>query len=133
MKLTIEIPDAHAGDVLTYVAALLAKSIPVAESTDPAPGHPELPLMPTPQPPANVLPEPEPEPPDFTKRDLPMPDDIPELPPLPEGKARWVNRGRFRGKSIESAIGSEIRYLSTGYDWQPTYHFSCDVIHIEAI
>lgn len=45
MKLTIEIPDAHTGDVLTFVAALLAKSTAVEAPADPAPGHPELPLM----------------------------------------------------------------------------------------
>ena len=45
MKLTIEIPDAHAGAVLEYVAGLLAKTQPVEATTDPAPGHPELPLM----------------------------------------------------------------------------------------
>jgi len=43
MKLTIEIPDAHTGAILEFVSALVAKSIPVEATTDPAPGHPELP------------------------------------------------------------------------------------------
>lgn len=43
MKLTIEIPDAHTGAILEFVSALVAKSIPAEATTDPAPGHPELP------------------------------------------------------------------------------------------
>ncbi len=45
MKMTIEIPDAHTGAILEFVSALVAKSLPVEATTDPAPGHPELPLM----------------------------------------------------------------------------------------
>jgi len=43
MKITVEIPDAHAGDLFQFLASLSAR--PVEASTDPAPGHPELPLM----------------------------------------------------------------------------------------
>jgi len=44
MKLTIEIPDAHTGSVLEFVAALIAKTSTVEAPADPAPGHPELSL-----------------------------------------------------------------------------------------
>ena len=37
MQLTLEIPDAHLGEVLTFIAGLVAK-------TSTVPGHPELPL-----------------------------------------------------------------------------------------
>lgn len=39
MKLTITIPDRHAGDLLQFIASLKGETI-----VDPAPGHPELPL-----------------------------------------------------------------------------------------
>ncbi len=42
MKLTIEIPDAHTGDVLRYLAGLIPSA--VEQVADPAPDHPELPL-----------------------------------------------------------------------------------------
>ena len=44
MKITIEIPDAHTGSLLEFLAALSAQSSPVEAVTDPAPGHPELAL-----------------------------------------------------------------------------------------
>jgi hypothetical protein len=43
MKLTIEIPDAHTGEVLRYLAGLIPAGVELA--ADPAPGHPELPLV----------------------------------------------------------------------------------------
>lgn len=44
MKLTIEIPDAHTGDLLQFLATLTARPLPEPLHNDPAPGHPELPL-----------------------------------------------------------------------------------------
>jgi hypothetical protein len=43
MKLTIEIPDARTGDVLQFLAGLIPAT--VEATADPAPGHPELPLV----------------------------------------------------------------------------------------
>ena len=42
MKLTIEIPDAHTGDLLQFLASIASRT--VEAPVDPAPGHPELPL-----------------------------------------------------------------------------------------
>ena len=38
---------------------------------------------------------------DPTLRDLPLDPSWPELPPLPEGMTRWVNRGDFRNVPVD--------------------------------
>ncbi len=43
MKLTIEIPDAHTGDLLQFLASIASRT--VEAPVDPAPGHPEIPLI----------------------------------------------------------------------------------------
>lgn len=71
---------------------------------------------------------------DPTMRDLPMGTDWPELPPLPEGKTRWVNRGDFRNvKAVRQPGGRDhIKYFD-GDEWCNTREFSGPFIHIEAI
>lgn len=71
---------------------------------------------------------------DPTMRDLPMPTDWPPLPPLPEGKTRWVNRGDFRNEKPQAAGGRHVRYFSEIDDaWVQTLTFSGAFIHIEAV
>ena len=126
---------------------------------DPAPGHPELPLpgMPVaasltglaiqagkPQTvqawcesriaaadPLKVAMDDPVEAEDPTRRELPW-GDLPEPPPLPEGKTRWVNRGTFSPVDSFDADGRVVRF-STGAGWMNATEFSCDFIHIEAI
>lgn len=116
MKLTIVIPDAHAGDLIQFIAGLTAK--PVEVTTDPAPGHPELPLVPAE---------------DITRRDLPFPNGL-TPPPLPKGKTRWIYRGRgFGYEGIP--VGDRVVFYDSGEGrWHDTDRFSCDFIHhIEAV
>jgi hypothetical protein len=106
--------------LIQLLGTLLAKTSPVEANPDPAPGHPELPLQD----------EAELEETDPTLRDLPLPDGLPELPLLPEGKTRWVYRGTFGGLSIP-ADGRIVRYFS--HDWRETRWFNTILHHIEAI
>jgi hypothetical protein len=131
----------------------------VTASADPAPGHPELPLAEMPVNPIESVQEwcerkirentgliaaadplkvamDDPVQDDPTRRVLPW-VDLPEPPPLPEGKTRWVNRGRFPNWPSGSGpfAGSRIvYYLGPNYrKWHDTIDFSGDYIHIEAI
>ena len=72
MKLTIEIPDAHAGELIQFLASITAKDTPQPEPTDP------------------------------TQRIVPIPDEMLPLPPLPKGYSKWVGRGTFEGQTIRA-------------------------------
>jgi len=162
MKLTIEIPNENAHLVLSLLATIAAK--PQEPQADPAPGHPELPLpdMPVNTVPQEIvdrafdcyereiLAKAIPADPcaadpfkvamddpfvaeDPTRREL-LWGDLPEPPPLPEGKTRWVNRGKFPNVNAGSgyAVGRRIvYYLIEGWCYSPD--FSGDTPHIEAI
>lgn len=67
--------------------------------------------------------------------ELPFPEGLPELPPLPAGKTRWVYRGTFSGVYPDCAltcIGRHIAYWD-GDQWCKTDNFSTLFHHIEAI
>jgi len=68
---------------------------------------------------------------DPTRRELPW-GDLPEPPPLPEGKTRWVNRGEFLKYNI-SATGRKVAFLDAEGTWRETFNFSTILPHIEAI
>jgi hypothetical protein len=68
---------------------------------------------------------------DPTQRDLPW-GELPEPPPLPKGKVRWVNRGRFRGVEFDTGDRT-VYWLNNNERWLETIEFSMDYIHIEAI
>lgn len=163
MKLTIELPTGVLADLTNTIARVnawldrqevldrvlakqlevndrimdaAAKAYGVEATTDPAPGHPELPLMPSAPPPAAVLPDPEPEPLDFTRRVLPLPAELSgTLPPVPEGKEGWVYRGTFGGNDDYPAPDRIVMFFdpATCSKWHQTSHFSCNVHHIEAV
>lgn len=133
----------------------------VTASADPAPGHPELPLtavhaatlkglvnlpakkfhfldetdarLPTiaAADPLKVAMDDPVEDEDPTRRELPW-GDLPEPPPLPEGKTRWVNRGEFLKYDI-SATGRKVAFLDAEGTWRETFNFSTILPHIEAI
>lgn len=146
MKITVEIPDAHAGDLFQFLASLSAK--PMEPSTDPAPGHPELPLespavvMPPMKNPSGADPllvatddpvEPA-APEDPTMRVVEIPAEMHPLPDLPEGYSRWVGRGCGWPEAI-AAGNRVVRWFrwSTN-EWQPTSTFSAHTcFHIEAV
>jgi hypothetical protein len=74
---------------------------------------------------------------DPTRRELPW-GDLPEPPPLPEGKTRWVNRGTFKATAIGLGIGTDGRIVyyphsMTRGEWQRSCDFSGNMPHIEAI
>ena len=165
MKLTLTIDDAHAPLLIQLLATLLAKSSPVEATTDPAPGHPELPLMPAtapepvavqcgktqtveewaeanaaPPPPAAVLPDPfdikiMPEPLDFTRRELPLPEEFINIqaPPIPCGKSGWIYRGTFSNQDYPAPDRIVMFYDPNDGQWRKTSRFSCDFHHIEAV
>jgi hypothetical protein len=72
---------------------------------------------------------------DPTRREFPW-GDLPEPPPLLQGKTRWVNRGRFPeikagdGKRQENRI---IFFLDRENKWFRIKEFSSNFPHIEAI
>jgi hypothetical protein len=148
MKLTIDIPTERTAEVLRFLAALMPAS--EEPQADPAPGHPEFPL---PDMPVNTVPQKivdrvfssiaaadpfkvamdDPVHADEcpTRREL-LWGDLPEPPPLPEGKTRWVNRGKFQNLDIK-AIGREVAFLDAEGTWRETFNFSTLLPHIEAI
>jgi hypothetical protein len=142
MKITLHIDDKHTPTIIQLLAGFLAKAEPSEPQADPAPGHPELPLPGMPvsasitgltiaaADPLKVAMDDPVEAEDPTRRELPW-GDLPEPPPLPEGKTRWVNRGEFPGIQIY-APDRDIRWLSFG-KWKLTIHFSSTAPHIEAI
>jgi hypothetical protein len=71
------------------------------------------------------------EPEDPTMREFPW-GELPEPPPLPEGKIRWVNRGRFRGVEFDTGDRT-VYWLNNNERWLETIEFSMDYTHIEAI
>lgn len=120
---------------------------PVEAVTDPAPGHPELPLdeLPqprVPQPTAGLSPEAAKaiqaatdEAADPTRRDMPFPDGV-VPPPLPEGKTRWIYRGNDLPDTGKFLVGDRcVRWLDdTVGEWKHTATFSIEgVHHIEAV
>ena len=74
---------------------------------------------------------PDAEPEDPTMREVPIPEDAPPLPPLPEGKTRWVGRGGFDDTTIPT--GARIVYFLTTIRWLETIAFSTKMFHIEAV
>jgi hypothetical protein len=73
---------------------------------------------------------------DPTLREYPMPTELLEfgLPPLPEGKLRWVYRGTFEGDYHGPFHSKDrtIRYF-WGDRWYKTRVFSSKEPHIEAV
>jgi len=72
---------------------------------------------------------------DPTLRDLPLDPSWPELPPLPAGMTRWVNRGDFRNVDINSSVSKptdNVMYLHSK-EWYRTTSFNGPFIHIQAI
>lgn len=157
MKLTIEIQDGHAPELLQFLASLHADLTadgdtrwgPVwtgPEGTEPEPVADTDPFAADPlkvamNDPVEEITEPSLSQQaaadlraaldDPTQRDLPFPDGLPELPPLPEGKTRWVHRGRFSGLDIET--GDRIVYYADSERFIQTCRFSTCLHHVEAI
>jgi hypothetical protein len=71
---------------------------------------------------------------DPTLRDLPLDPSWPELPPLPPGKTRWVNRGDFRNVPVDPVVSrrEHVKYFD-GSDWCNTTQFSGPFPHIQAV
>jgi len=72
---------------------------------------------------------------DRTQLELPW-GDLPEPPPLPEGKTRWVHRGEFdylEDEEYRFFNNRIIYYKSYNGEWVRTMHFGGDIPHIEAI
>lgn len=72
---------------------------------------------------------------DPTRRSLPMPDGLPELPPLPEGKTGFVCRGKFPKSNYPFNFGERyVWYLQpNGKVWRTTGSFTDNLHHIEAV
>jgi len=69
-----------------------------------------------------------------TLREVEIPAELYPLPELPQGKERWIGRGRFKSGSGIFAPNRKIRYYNEDYqEWQTTQHFGENVFHIEAI
>lgn len=72
---------------------------------------------------------------DPTMREVPIPDEYLPLPPLPEGKTRWVGRGVFED-AVAYAGDRTVFYWWGGTQWLPTATFSSrspTQFHIEAV
>lgn len=129
MRISNEIPDAHAPALLEFIAELLdcsnrskeriaedyqadeekAVTVPLVESQH-----------------LTAAPE------------LPMPADLPALPNLPEGKTRWAYLGTFPDSDVKTEDGPqfptrEIRWLSHTMGWQQCWSLNGGFHHIEAI
>lgn len=134
MKLTLDIPTERTAEVLRFLAALMPAS--EEPQADPAPGHPESPVVrlavdPAAADPFKVAMDDPVEAEDPTRRELPW-GDLPEPPPLPEGKTRWVNRGKFLEHDIP-ATGRKVAFLDYEGTWRECFNFSTILPHIEAI
>ena len=103
MKLTIEIDDKHAGDLLQFLASISAKQVDAPDPQDP------------------------------TMREVEIPSEYYPLPELPEGKSCWVGRGRFPDQSFYRDGRAIRYYSSGDKDWVICYGFSMDLFHIEAV
>jgi hypothetical protein len=103
MKLTIEIPDAHTGDLLQFLASISAKQVDAPEPEDP------------------------------TMREVGIPKGYYPLPDLPKGKSRWVGRGRFGGQFVSGNGREIYYYYSGDKQWKGCIDFSYHVFHIEAV
>lgn len=126
MKITIDIPQVHAPELLAVIASMLNKPEP---AQDPTPDHPELELDDE----AIELAETrwavvEDDP---TQRELPWNPSWPDPPQLPAGKTRWVSRGTFEDKYFH-ASGRHVFCLGLR-GWGRTMSFSSDLPHIEAV
>jgi hypothetical protein len=155
--LSIHVYDSTTPSEFDALIELLAGMKSRHAATDPAPGHPELPLPASltglvNQPakkfhfldetdtrlpkiaaadPLKVAMDDPVESEDPTRREFPW-GDLPEPPPLPEGKTRWVNRGEFLKYDI-SANGRKVAFLDAEGTWRETFNFSTILPHIEAI
>lgn len=107
MKLTLEIPNEHAAEVVR----LLAKLMRTEEPQDVAEGHPELPL------------------------DVKYGFDIPKFPPIPEKYDRWFYLGKFDHiDPIEAPhCGNREIMFYDDDTWNKTCTLSGPFHHIEAL
>ena len=71
------------------------------------------------------------EPPDPTRRVVPIPEEMLPLPPVPEGYDKWVGRGTFGG-GLFRGKGRLIRYWGAE-KWNLCDNFSNYQFHIEAV
>lgn len=71
---------------------------------------------------------------DPTLREVEIPAEMFPLPELPQGKTRWIGRGRFGRKAHGIYPNRKIRYYSTEEkEWFATQYFGENVFHIEAV
>jgi hypothetical protein len=71
---------------------------------------------------------------DPTLREVEIPADFAELPPLPTNKSRWAGRGYFEGKCYGIYPQRKIRYYEPDEkEWHTTQHFAENFFHIEAV
>lgn len=103
MKLTIEIPDAHTGDLLQFLASISAKQVDAPE--------PESPTM----------------------REVEIPKKYFPLPKLPACKKRWVGRGEFPANVILGKGRKIRYYNGFTRKWESCANFSGGSFHIEAV
>ena len=69
---------------------------------------------------------------DATMLDLPFPDGV-APPSLPEGKTRWIYRGKFLPDEFYPCKSRYVRYSINGIGWRQAYNFSTHAHHIEAV
>jgi hypothetical protein len=135
MKLTLEIHEDHAPALLELLATLAARKTKRSEAlakfiagegdeSSEVAGGADLPM--NPPEPLTAAPE------------LPMPTDLPDLPPLPEGKLRWAYLGTFPEEDLETSESiqfptREIRWLSENMGWLACWSLNGPFHHIEAI
>jgi hypothetical protein len=71
---------------------------------------------------------------DPAMREVEIPVDCTELPPLPTNKSRWAGRGYFDGKCYGIFPQRKIRYYEPDEkEWYTTQHFAENFFHIEAV
>ena len=71
---------------------------------------------------------------DPTMREVEIPAEMYPLPPLPEGKTRWMGRGFFAQKWHGPFRDRVIKYYEKiGNEWCSTRYFGYNFFHIEAI
>ena len=125
MKIIIEIPDEHAPDALRLLGDMMTELRREKEEAETAGGADWSPM--NPPEPLTAAPE------------LPMPELIPNLPPLPEGKSRWAYLGTFPETDIETEKAIQfptrkIRWFSENkWEWIPCWSLNGPFHHIEAI
>jgi hypothetical protein len=71
---------------------------------------------------------------DPTMREVEIPAEMFPLPELPQGKARWIGRGRFPDWECAITPQRKIRYMEESeMRWLCTSYFGNDYFHIEAV